>query len=75
MVQGVWSQSPEQQLEATTQFRKLLSIGKSLWSSCLHRRWDQLPQNAMIIAALELCCSVCDAQWAGHVTAVQEVLQ
>eukprot|EP00891_Asterochloris_glomerata_P004679 jgi/Astpho2/4679/Aster-00240 len=29
MVQGVWSQSPEQQLEATTQFRKLLSIERN----------------------------------------------
>ncbi|KAE8711551.1 Importin subunit alpha-4 [Hibiscus syriacus] len=28
MVQGVWSDNPASQLEATTQFRKLLSIGK-----------------------------------------------
>ena len=28
MVQGVWSDDPASQLEATTQFRKLLSIGK-----------------------------------------------
>jgi importin subunit alpha-6/7 len=27
MVQGVWSEDPAAQLEATTQFRKLLSIG------------------------------------------------
>lgn len=27
MVQGVWSEDPASQLEATTQFRKLLSIG------------------------------------------------
>jgi hypothetical protein len=27
MVQGVWSDDPSLQLEATTQFRKLLSIG------------------------------------------------
>lgn len=28
MVQGVWSENLEQQIEATTQFRKLLSIGE-----------------------------------------------
>ena len=27
MVQGVWSEDPAAQIEATTQFRKLLSIG------------------------------------------------
>lgn len=27
MVQGVWSEDPVAQVEATTQFRKLLSIG------------------------------------------------
>lgn len=29
MVAGVWSDDNSQQLEATTQFRKLLSIGKN----------------------------------------------
>ena len=28
IVQGVYSEDPQAQLEATTQFRKLLSIGK-----------------------------------------------
>ena len=30
LVQGVWSADTAGQLEATTQFRKLLSIGKSV---------------------------------------------
>lgn len=30
MVQGVWSEDPKSQLEATAQFRKLLSIGELL---------------------------------------------
>lgn len=30
MVAGVWSDDPTMQLEAPTQFRKLLSIGNSL---------------------------------------------
>lgn len=35
MVQGVWTADPKAQLEATSQFRKLLSIGEwcsRLWS-------------------------------------------
>ena len=35
MVQGVWSQDPALQLEATMQFRKLLSIGEDSCSSSL----------------------------------------
>ena len=31
MVQGVWSENLEQQIDATTQFRKLLSIG--MWQT------------------------------------------
>lgn len=34
MVQGVWSENLEQQVEATTQFRKLLSIGKLRSLAC-----------------------------------------
>lgn len=30
MVQGVWSENLEQQIDATTQFRKLLSIGMNI---------------------------------------------
>ena len=30
MVQGVWSEDPAAQIEATTQFRKLLSIGMNV---------------------------------------------
>lgn len=33
MVQGVWSEDPKSQLDATSQFRKLLSIGGPL-SAC-----------------------------------------
>ena len=35
MVAGVWSDDSNLQLEATTQFRKLLSIGKKFDLSCL----------------------------------------
>ena len=36
---------------------------------------DQLRRNAMILAASELCCSLCDALLAVNVTAVQDLLQ
>lgn len=36
MVAGVWSDDSTLQLEATTQFRKLLSIGKDLLQLCIY---------------------------------------
>lgn len=38
MVQGVWSDDPASQLEATTQFRKLLSIGIDVVTSIFFLR-------------------------------------
>jgi len=47
MTQGVFSEDPKLQLEATTQFRKLLSIGKlpappiPLWWAHLSTWWSE----------------------------------
>ena len=50
MVRGVWSEDPQQQLEATTQFRKLLSIGAQPSRSA--------PQLAAVLYCILADCAV-----------------
>lgn len=53
MVQGVWSENLEQQIDATTQFRKLLSIGVNAVSPIT----DLLPlqHTRLILNAIGAC--------------------
>ena len=45
MVQGVWSEDPAAQLEATTQFRKLLSIGEKEGNGGVKKRATKVPRS------------------------------
>lgn len=52
MVQGVWSENLEQQIDATTQFRKLLSIGVHIASPPIT---ESLPLQRMRSNVLPFC--------------------
>ncbi len=59
MVQGVWSENLEQQIDATTQFRKLLSIGEladsssDQWFAAVALRGSKLTDALIIVLQRE----------------------
>lgn len=54
MVQGVWSDDPAMQLESTTQFRKLLSIGIEAVCNLLYLNY-QRNINIIVDFLLHFC--------------------
>lgn len=66
MVQGVLSDNPASQLEATTQFRKLLSIGMYAVLRTQYCRQSQIATSFKLLAAILCLCRAVSSNWGGY---------